>query len=525
MKYKKLEYKNKGRIYDFEYYSLNDIEDKYGLKKKYRVGKFLSLLYKKRIRNRGIEYGDLLIIRGYVYVSWVELEGVLGSYYWKDLLSGLEEDGIIEVDRDKSNRFDSNKKLWFIKINDGFIDCKKTIVDIESGVLNRYLDNQSVKVKNRFEKRYKKDDLLIWEKVCVMFSTLKIENLDEVIELRFSNKFKENIEKLNWNWLSKNERNKIENNFKDVDNWKSKYKNDLRNYYEVLNEDLHNLKENNWLDFSDGRFKRDGYGKRLYHLYSNTIREFRDYIKIDDEETIELDIKSCFLSLFFVLIKDLNSDVENKFIKDIKSKLLKESNLEWSEISGLDFIDKFSSIFNNEGVFWSEKNEIEFNDYYDLMRLSYGENHYNDMSRNSYKELVFRLLFSKEYELQNLKIENETIDDIELRFFGNNGKKLMFWLRRIYLYNWISNDEGGRNKIHKRSNNISLILHYLENSVMDILRYELKKNRFKYISVFDSLIVKKSDSKNILKIGNSVLKGIDESLLLRRKYKDGWKGI
>ena len=359
MKYKKLEYKNKGRIYDFEYYSLNDIEDKYGLKKKYRVGKFLSLLYKKRIRNRGIEYGDLLIIRGYVYVSWVELEGVLGSYYWKDLLSDLEDDDIIEVDRDKSNRFDSNKKLWFIKINDGFIDCKKTIVDIESGVLNRYLDNQSVKVKNRFEKKYKKDDLLIWEKVCVMFSTLKIENLDEVIELRFSNKFKENIEKLNWNWLSKNERNKIENNFKDVDNWKSKYKNDLRNYYEVLNEDLHNLKENNWLDFSDGRFKRDGYGKRLYHLYSNTIREFRDYIKIDDEETIELDIKSCFLSLFFVLIKDLNSDVENKFIKDIKSKLLKESNLEWSEISGLDFIDKFSSIFNNEGVFWSEKNEIE----------------------------------------------------------------------------------------------------------------------------------------------------------------------
>ncbi len=109
MKYKKLEYKNKGRIYDFEYYSLNDIEDKYGLKKKYRVGKFLSLLYKKRIRNRGIEYGDLLIIRGYVYVSWVELEGVLGSYYWKDLLSDLEDDDIIEVDRDKSNRFDSNK--------------------------------------------------------------------------------------------------------------------------------------------------------------------------------------------------------------------------------------------------------------------------------------------------------------------------------------------------------------------------------------------------------------------------------
>ena len=61
------------------------------------------------------------------------------------------------------------------------------------------------------------------------------------------------------------------------------------------------------------------------------------------------------------------------------------------------------------------------------------------------------------------------------------------------------------------------------------------ENYFKDKNVFDGLYnnckechrnkVKVSDSKNILKIGNSVLKGIDESLLLRRKYKDGWEGI
>ena len=93
----------------------------------------------------------------------------------------------------------------------------------------------------------------------------------------------------------------------------------------------------------------------------------------------------------------------------------------------------------------------------------------------------------------------------------------MYWLRRIYLYNWITNEDGGKNKTHKRSNNISLILHYLENRVMDIIRLELKNNRFKYISVFDSLIVKKSDYKKILKIGNSVLSSIDGSLILRSK--------
>ena len=517
MKYKKIEYKNKSRIYDFEYYSLNDIELKYGIKKKWRIGKFLSLLYKKRIRNRGIEYGDKLIIKGYVYVSFVELEGILGSYYWKDLLDELENEKLIEVERDKSSRYDVNKRLWFIRINDEFLSCKKTIVDIESGVLNRFLDKQSVKIEKKFEKRYGNDDLLIWEKVCIMFSTLEIDDLDKVIDLRYDNKLKENVEKLNWSWLSKKERNKIENNFKNIDKWKTNYKNGLKNYYEVLNEDLYNLKKNNWLDFSDGRFKRDGYGKRMYHLYTNTIREFRDYIKIDNEETIELDIKSCFLSLFYILIKRLNSDIKDDFINDIKNKLLEESNLEWSEISGLDFIKKFDSVFKNDGYFWSEENDIEFNDYYDLMRLSYGVNHYNNMSRRSYKELVFRLLFSKEVELKPLKIEDESIKDIELRFFGNNCRKLMYWLRRIYLYNWITNEDGGKNKTHKRSNNISLILHYLENRVMDIIRKVLIENRFKYISVFDSLIVKKSDYKKILKIGNSVLSNIDESLILRSK--------
>ena len=84
-----------------------------------------------------------------------------------------------------------------------------------------------------------------------------------------------------------------------------------------------------------------------------------------------------------------------------------------------------------------EKNDIEVNDYYDFMRLSYGVNHYIEMSRSSYKELVFRLLFSKEVELENIKIENKNISQIQLDFFGLNGVELMYWLRitiMIYIF-------------------------------------------------------------------------------------------
>ena len=524
MKYRKLEYNIKGRCYDFECYSLNHIENKFGLKKKFRVGRFLSLLYKKKIRIRGIEYGDKLILKGYVYVSNKELEGILGSKYWKDLLNELVKDKVIKVDKDKKNKFNSNKQLTFIRLDDNFFSCNKSIVDIEDGLLNKYLDRENKKQNELFEKKYEDDELLKWEKYSCVNSNIEIKNIDEVIELRCNNKINEDLEKLNWSWLGIREKNRIENNFKDIESWKNKYKTDLKNYYNLLVNDLDNLKNSNWLDFGNDRFKRDGYGKRMYNIYSNTIREFREYIKIDGEEVVELDIKSCFLSLFYLLIKQLNDDVDNNLVKDIKSKILKESKLEWSKISGSDFLKKFKSVFQNDGVLLDEKNDIEVNDYYDFMRLSYGVNHYIEMSRSSYKELVFRLLFSKEVELENIKVENKNISQIQLDFFGLNGVELMYWLRRIKMYDWIKKEKG-LNKKHYSQNNISLILMIYENRIMDIIRSVLYNLRIKNISVFDSLLVKKSDYKKVLKVGNETLNDIDECLVLRRKYKEGWRGI
>ena len=492
MEYKEYNHNVISKIYEFECYNLIDIENDFG-KKKWRIGKFLDLLYRKRIRIRGSEDGDNLSVKGYVYVSNKDMEGILGIYYFKDSIKILVNKGLIFKDDsgNKRNRFDYNKKLSFFKLNDNFFDCNKKKIEIKNGVLNRYLDKRNDRVKKDFIK--KSDDLLLWEKYCCVNSDLNIQNLDEVINLRVENKLNEMNEKLSWDFVGVKVKNKINKNLNDIESWKKKYRVDKKNECDL-----------------DNIFKRDGYGKRLYNSYSRVIREYRKYIKIDNEEVVELDIKSCFLSLLYIFIKRLNSDVDDDLVIDVKKKLTKLDG-SFESRNGIEFVNKFKSIIENDGIYSNEDNSIEFSDYYDLIRLSYGEKKYNELSRNSFKELVFKVLFSDSNIKKIIKMKGENIDEIENRLFGIEGKILMNDLRKIDLRNWIEN-KGGRIKKYNRGNNISLILMIYENRIMDILRLILMDKRIKFISVFDSLLVKKSDYKKVFKLGNSVLSDIDKSL-------------
>ena len=229
------------------------------------------------------------------------------------------------------------------------------------------------------------------------------------------------------------------------------------------------------------------------------------------------------MSLLYVFIKRLNSDIDDDLIIDVKKKLT-ELDGSFESRNGIEFVNKFKSIFENDGIYSNEDNSIEFRDYYDLIRLSYGETKYNELSRNSFKELVFKVLFSDSNIKKTIKMGDENIDEVENRLFGVEGKKLMNDLRKIDLNNWIEN-KGGRIKKYNRGNNISLILMNYENRVMDILRLILMKKRIKFISVFDSLMVKKSDYKEIFKLGNSVLSDIDKSLKFSVKTDLSWEEI
>ena len=523
MKYKKYNHNNISKIYEFECYNLIDIENDFG-KRKWRIGKFLDLLYRKRIRIRGNDDGDYLSVKGFVYVSNKDIDGILGISHGKDSIKILVDKGLIFKDDsgNKRNRFNYNKMLSFFKLNDEFFNCNKKKIEIENGVFNRFLDKRNKRIEEEFIKKYENDDLLLWEKYCCVNSDLNIQCLDEVIDLRVENKLNEMNEKLSWDFVGVKMKDRINKNLNDIENWKNKYRINKKNEYDIIVDDLNYLKSNKFSDL-DNIFKRDGYGKRLYNSYSRVIREYRKYIKIDNEEVVELDIKSCFLSLLYVFIKRLNSDIDDDLVFDVKKKL-NELDGSFESRNGIEFVNKFKSIFENDGIYSNEDNSIEFRDYYDLIRLSYGEKKYNELSRNSFKELVFKVLFSDSNIKKTIKMGDENIDEVENRLFGVEGKKLMNDLRKIDLNNWIEN-KGGRIKKYNRGNNISLILMNYENRVMDILRLILMNKRIKFISVFDSLMVKKSDYKKVFKLGNSVLSDIDKSLKFSVKTDLSWEEI
>ena len=247
------------------------------------------------------------------------------------------------------------------------------------------------------------------------------------------------------------------------------------------------------------------------------IREYRDYVKIDNEDVVELDIKSCMISLLYVFIKELNEGKRSSdLVIDVKNKLLKLNNGNIEDRNGKDFINKYKVVFENSGYFYSDDNEVIFDDYYDYIRSSYGIEMYRSMSRRCFKDLLWSVLFSGKVKSKGIKIGNENINDIELRLLGNSGKKLINDIKNIDLRNWIK-DKGGKRKKYNSGKNVSLILMMLENNLMNVIRDLLIKNEVKFISVFDSLMIKKSKSKNVLKMVNSVLNKIDGSLKFRMK--------
>ena len=140
----------KYKIYNFEYFDLELIEELYGKGRKYGLGKFLSKLYKRTIVFKDVDEDDgYLLNKGFVYLSKIEIERYLGSgkkngeFEWYTIIQSLSQRGIIKYRRSGNNPFDFNKKMWFFRLNDEFFNCKKTYIDVESKTLIKWLNKQN----------------------------------------------------------------------------------------------------------------------------------------------------------------------------------------------------------------------------------------------------------------------------------------------------------------------------------------------------------------------------------------------
>ena len=487
-------------IYEFQYFSISDIEKlDFDNSRKWRICKFLDYVYRVSLRKiKDEEYRE-------VYISNKIIEGILGKYYYKDLIEFLNDNDLITHISKGNNKYDYRKKLSHFKMNQNFYDCKKKRIKIEYGVLNRWLERR----KNGLQKMYEidnkdefgnvVDEFVKYEMNCCKNSDVVIEDLDKIVELRINNKISELQNESLWSWMGKKKIIKIENNFNNRNEWLKKYQIQIQNRYQTLKEDLYNIKKS---DYEFLQFNRDEFGERLYNLYSRVIKEYRKFIKIDNEVCVELDIKGSHISCLYYLIVELNnSSCKNEFISDIRNKL----NIKGNYSLGKGFLEKHKLIFENDGVFWSENEEIdEYNDFYGFMKSCF-----NDGSdRNEYKKFTNYILNSNTIRFRkNFNYKGYNIDELEKLFFGEDGYELINDLKDINLQKWFPIRKGRKKKYTKHTN-ISFILHRLENELMDVCRRKLMDKNIKYISMFDSFIVKEKDSVEILKMLNRELKNI-----------------
>ena len=516
--------KNKKYLYEFESFGLDDIEGLYGKFRKYGVGKFLDLVYRKTIRKMSFERdGDLLRNEGFVYVSKGDIERYLGNgkdkdgeYYWWKILKSLSSRGIIKYRRGGLNKFDANKMLWFIRISDDLSNSVKTKREIEDKNLIKWMDKKNgekvekwLGVKTIGDK--KKGDWLVGYEINVCKrSSIEIDDLEGVIDYRISNKISELEDKSKWLWLSKKQKEGILDKLLDENKWVDGLKIEYRKKYEVLLEDLEYLKSGEYYELSDDYFKRDQFSGRIYNIYSNTIREYRKYIKIDGEDLVEIDFKNSIICQLFYMIKLLlkGSELERNTILNGVYMELDKLNKGYKSDDDRDIRLGFNYLSRWDYILDGNK-DLE-KDYYNFLleefRLSSGVS----ISRNSFKDLLFVILFGSEKKLKSMRLGNNDYGDLESLLLGDS-KFLIRDLKKISLFSWY------KNRGYKKYKNVSMILFRLERSLMDVMSNIMIKNGFDYISLFDGFMVKKSEVKEIERILNGRLENVDKVFRLMVK--------
>ena len=169
---------------------------------------------------------------------------------------------------------------------------------------------------------------------------------------------------------------------------------------------------------------------------------------------------------------------------------------------GLLYLNRWDYILNVE----NNLNKDYYNFLVEEFRLSSGVS----ISRNSFKELLFVILFGSEKKLRSMRLGNNKYSDLESLLLGD-GKFLVRDLKKISLFSWY------KSRDYKKYKNVSLILMRLERSLMDVMSNIMIRYGFDYISLFDGFMVKKSEVKEIERILNGRLQNIDKVFRLMVK--------
>lgn len=276
-------------LFDFKYYPLSEIKKDFGVLDHEKVAMFISKLYMMHYGGHKAEDW------GFVYWSYDDLVLYLGVR-WIVILDKLIFDGRIEY-LEKPLRRDPSKVTRYFKLNKAFRKGEGVLY-VEVGIKDSVYEKRILGYMKRLSSARVEIDKAI-EKTLDKTSLI-INDIDKVNESIWSAKQIEDDQALLNEYIGKPKINKILKKRADLTKSKIEYKGILMHYYEYLCtvQACKSIDERRALY----AINKDAFGYRISHMYSNAPKLYRKFLKIEDEEVVEVDIKSSQPSFLHALI-------------------------------------------------------------------------------------------------------------------------------------------------------------------------------------------------------------------------------
>lgn len=451
------------KIYDFNFYSIDDIKKDFEYKYWEKISMFLTKVYDSSFE--GYNLSDLKN----VYMDSDRLRIYLGNDY-NSILDKLIELKIIEIEL-KINKHNRKQYCKYISLNEGFrsengsnfVERNLINASYEKSILKYYskISNNRNPLEKYIEKVLDKCSFDLKDKLVERNNQIAEEKFNEE-QLRFESPFESEAEK-----------KKLKKKLSNKDLFLKNYLEILNNFYSIFFKKLNcqSLERSFYYNI-----KVSSYSNRISHIVSNMPKRYRKDLLMDGEKIVEVDIISSQAAFLTILL--------DKWINSINK--LPDIN-----INPYMAIDRLKMIYN-------EKSRI---DLYKYMALKlYGIKAVgNSEIRSEMKSVFMGLLFGK---LINPKYKGREKKELINEVFGSDFYDLLVHISNLDV-------EGIEEKKYR---NLNALLNREESKFLKEVMEVLMKQNISFLPLYDCLIVKISDAGKV----NSTFQSIIE--------KNGFKG-
>lgn len=458
------------QIYDFKYYNTSQIKLAFGSKWE-RVSLFLTELF-----NNELSTGHKLDEWPWVYWNYSKQRTYLGNDYLiiihKLVNLGLIETQRLQVDINNPFKFSVSFKLNinFLEI-DGEAYEKKPLLseDYQNSILNYY--SSALAPQDRIEKY-----------IYSVFDTAKIEldndQFDEIVHCLTEKKKNLDNEALNNKFVQKAKKDKLKRKLRNEQFYYDNYKSTIKYSIESIQA---------YLDGSPifksyfYNIRRDTFGNRISHIFSNIPKSLRNQITIEGEKVVEVDIISSQVSFLFVLIEKWF--INSSFGSDNKLIAPWEFFLKYSTLSIID---------SNQ-------------DFYKILKLQVA-NKYKECSQVTREQMKILFLKIALGDPKLISLSGYIKKDFISNLCGSQFYEFLTTLSKIEI--------KGVNK-PERYKNLAAILQREESVFLDMVMDKLIDSDIKFIPIYDSLIIKESDQNKVRTIFKEVIKSLEVEKYIR----------